>query len=294
MSEKSAMMSKDTPPLLSPPIPTYEEATSSTPTPERQALLGANLSRRNGYYQPPSVQSARSSEDSTANYPRNSSEDSDTDLEDEGLRREVEQMDMVDLDELEEGRRTRGKGWIGRILGFKRRMGRWKKWKWRPRWADGWGRGSGYSYSRLSMPSLPSVPEHYRPGCSVIARLLGLFLVIALGYGLFVFELMPNARNGMGQMFDPEGVRIYAQSQVNGSRIEEYLKHISSFDHMAGTEGSRYLGKWMQGLFWKSNMENVKMDKWVLMFWIFDGANMMQILCLSQLSETRWPTRCHH
>jgi N-acetylated-alpha-linked acidic dipeptidase len=260
MSEKMSM-SKDTPPLLSPPIPTYEEATSSTPTPERQSLLGSNLARRNGYYQPPSVQSARSSEDSTAHYPRNSSEDSDTDLEDEGLRREVEQMEMVDLEELEDGRRVRRKGWMGRILGFKRRLGRWKKWRWRPSFMDGWGMGSQYMYSRLSLPNLPSMPERYTPGCGVIARLVGLFVVIALGYALFVFELMPNARNGLGQMFDPEGVRMFAQSQVNGSRIEEYLKHITSFDHVAGTEGSRYLAKWMQGLFYKAGMDEVRLDE---------------------------------
>ncbi|KAF2432389.1 N-acetylated-alpha-linked acidic dipeptidase [Tothia fuscella] len=261
MSEKSAMMSKDTPPLLSPPIPTYEEATSSTPTHERENLLGTNLSRRNGYYQPPSVQSVRSSEDSTAIYPRNSSEDSDADLDDEGLRREVEQMGMVDLDELEEGRRRRGKGWVGKILGFKRRMGRWKKWRWRPGFTDGWA-GSGHTYSRINLPSLPSMPERYTPGCSVIARLLGLFIVIALGYALFVFELMPNARNAMGQMFDPEGIRVYAQAQVNRSRIEEHLRHIASFNHVAGTEGSRYLGKWIEGLFYKSSMEEVRMDKY--------------------------------
>ncbi|KAE9984673.1 hypothetical protein BLS_001668 [Venturia inaequalis] len=236
---------KGTPPLLSPPIPTYEEATtSSSPAPENQTLLSSNLGRRNGYYQQPSVQSARSSEDSLEHYPRNSSEGSDADPDDhEGLRREVEQMDLVDLDELEEqGRRSHGKGWVGRILGFKRRLGRWNKWSWRPRWTEGWGMGGSYLYSRLGVSSLPTItiPEEYTPQCSVIARLIGLFVIIALGYALFVFELMPNARNGLGQIFDPESVRAFAQSNVNGSRIEEYLRHVTSFDHIAGTEGSSY------------------------------------------------------
>jgi N-acetylated-alpha-linked acidic dipeptidase len=170
-------------------------------------------------------------------------------------------MEMVDLDELEDGRRMRRKGWMGRILGFKRRLGRWNKWRWRPRWTESWGMGTQYMYSRISMPNLPSMPERYTPGCAVIARLVGLFVVIALGYALFVFELMPNARNGLGQMFDPEGVRMYAQSQVNTSRIEEYLKHITSFDHVAGTEGSRYLAKWMQGLFYNAGMDEVRLDE---------------------------------
>jgi N-acetylated-alpha-linked acidic dipeptidase len=255
--------SKDTPTILSTPIPSYEEATSSTPTPESRTLLGSNLARRSGYYQPPSVQSARSSEDSLAHYPRNSSESEADEDDHEGLRREVEQMDLVDLDELEEGRRSHGKGWVGRLLGFKRRLGRWNKWRWRPRWAEGWGFGGSHMYSRLGMPSIPSVPERYTPQCSVIARLIGLFVIIALGYALFVFELMPNARNGLGQMFDPEGVRIFAQAQVNGSRIEDYLRHVTSFDHVAGTEGSRYLARWMQGLFWEAGMDEVRLDRYV-------------------------------
>jgi N-acetylated-alpha-linked acidic dipeptidase len=286
-------ISKGTPPLLSPPIPTYEEATtSSSPAPETQTLLSSNLGRRNGYYQQPSVQSARSSEDSLAHYPRNSSEDSEADPDDhEGLRREVEQMDLVDLDELEEqGRRSHGKGWVGRILGFKRRLGRWNKWSWRPRWTEGWGLGGSYVYSRLGMPSLPSIPQEYTPQCSVIARLIGLFLIIALGYALFVFELMPNARNGLGQIFDPESVRIFAQSNVNGSRIEEYLKHVTSFDHVAGTEGSRYLARWMQGLFVEAKMDEVTLDRYVMDLVVEIGiTDPIQLLRLPQLSQGRRP-----
>lgn len=130
---------------------------------------------------------------------------------------------------------------------------------------ESWGEGSSYVYSRLSIPSIPSIPERYTPGIPVIARLLGLFLIIALGYALFVFELLPNARNGLGQMmFDQESVRAFAQSHVNGSRIEEYLRHVTSFDHVAGTEGSLYLAKWMQGLFYTAGLDSVRMDEYVL------------------------------
>jgi hypothetical protein len=119
-------------------------------------------------------------------------------------------------------------------------------------------------YSRLtSIPSFPSLPERYTPGFPVIARLLGLFLIIGLGYALFVFELLPNARNGLGQMmFDQESVRAFAQAHVNGSRIEEYLRHVTSFDHIAGTEGSLYLAKWMQGIFYDAGMDTVQLEKY--------------------------------
>lgn len=124
---------------------------------------------------------------------------------------------------------------------------------------DGWGMGSSYMYSRIA-PSIPSMPGRDSFGCAVVGRLVGAFVLLALGYALFVFGIAPNAR-GMGQMFDPEGVRIYAQGQVNSSRIQEYLKHVSSYDHMAGTKGSQYLAKWMQKKFWEGGMDKARLDK---------------------------------
>ena len=266
MPEDRDSKSVYTPPLISPPIPSYEEATSSAPpadASEREGLLGSNLSRRNGYYQPPSVQSPRSSEDSLDGLTRHvrQDEDSDSDVDDvdEETRREVEQMDIMDVDDLEDGRRARGKGWVGRLLGFKRRLGR--SWS----WPSSWGAGTSYMYSRLtSVPSMPSVsiPESLRPGIPVLARLFGLFLLMGLGYALFVFELLPSARNGLGQiMFDQESVRQFAQGHVNGSRIEDYLRHVTSFDHVAGTEGSLYLAKWMQGIFADAGLDKARLDK---------------------------------
>jgi hypothetical protein len=118
-------------------------------------------------------------------------------------------------------------------------------------------------YSRLTaIPTLPSLPQR-STAVPIIARLLGLILIIGLGYALFVFELLPNARNSLGQMmFDQESVRSFAQAHVNGSRIEEYLRHVTSFDHIAGTEGSLYLAKWMQGIFYDAGMDNVRLDKY--------------------------------
>jgi hypothetical protein len=248
-----------TPPLISPPIPSYEEATSSAPQ-EREGLLGSNLSRRNGYYQPPSVQSPRTSEDSLDGLTRHVNDDDDSGDSDvdEETRREVEQMDIMDVDDLEDGRRARGKGWVGRLLGFKRRLGRWSP------WPSSWGAGTSYMYERLSsVPSVSlSIPESLRPGIPVLARIFGLFLLMGLGYALFVFELLPSARNGLGQMmFDQESVRQFAQGHVNSSRIEDYLRHVTSFDHVAGTEGSLYLAKWMQGIFVEAGLDSARLDK---------------------------------
>jgi N-acetylated-alpha-linked acidic dipeptidase len=261
----------------SPPIPTYEEATSSNPETER--LLGAELStstgasrRRHGYYQAPSFQSARSSEDSTTLPAPDSfsidSEDEETHSEssadsDEGLRREVEQMDVIDPVDLEEGYRIPRSGWKGRMLALKRRIGRWKKvWAWRrPVWVE---------HIHFPWPSWPERWKQYTPGFPVIARLMGLFLLITLGYAFFVFEVMPARRDQMGQMFDPEGVRIFAQEAVDGERIKEYLRRVTEYSHTAGTEGSELLAAKLREYMWSAGLDDVKVDTyvwWLISMW---------------------------
>ncbi|KAF2396206.1 Zn-dependent exopeptidase [Trichodelitschia bisporula] len=262
------MAPKPEDPSPSPPIPTYEEAISLFP-PEHQTLLGddcvpnsSSSRQRNGYYIPPSVQSARSSEDSTAYRFRRNSSDSDADSDSpppERLRRDVEEFDYLNPGELEEGSSgQRESGWKGRLQGFKRRMGRWRKGWWKPSFMEGWGLGQGSGYRWI--PSM-TVPQQYRPGCSLIARLCGLFIVITLGYALFVLEIMPNGRSAMGQMFDPEGVREFAQSSVNGTRIQEYLELLAGVDHMAGTKGNYYLAKHVANAFTNAGMDNVQTEQ---------------------------------
>jgi hypothetical protein len=50
----------------------------------------------------------------------------------------------------------------------------------------------------------------------------------------------------MGAHFDPESVRSFVQENIDGGNIARDLLHITSFDHVAGTEGDLYLAKWMQ------------------------------------------------
>jgi len=90
-----------------PPIPTYDEATSSRNVParlgpnetsddaERQGLLSPDVRvqsdprRRNGYYQAPSVQSVDDDGDSDLGSPVRESQDED-------LRQTMEEMDILD------------------------------------------------------------------------------------------------------------------------------------------------------------------------------------------------------
>jgi N-acetylated-alpha-linked acidic dipeptidase len=257
---------------LSPPIPSYEEATSAS----NPLLPHAGSSRHSGYYRNPTVESVRSSEDSLTS-PRHSidssaptslASDADSDLS-QGLRHDFDDLDDLDyeadgveLDELDDAtprRRRRRRAlnhnrWKGRLSQFRKRVGRWgKRWSWRPRWL-----------AAVGIPRLqcPDVPENWRPGASVVARLFGLFVLIGLGYALFMFAILPGARNNISSMFDPEAVRQFAQASVDVDRIRHYLHHVSSYDHIAGSKGSFYLAEWMKDIFWQSGMDDVKMEEY--------------------------------
>ena len=279
----------------SPPIPSYEQATSVS-----NPLLGAQSSpagsSRTGYHQP-SVQSIRSSEDSLCT-PRQSTESSPTSLDSdtnsdiyEGLRREVDDLDYegedYELEELENGslrrrrRRNSESRWKGTYYELRRRVDRWRKtwtWKW-PHWSS----------TGLVRWQCPDIPETWRPGASVIARVVGLIALIALGYALFIFAILPNARNGLAQMFDPEGVKQFAQGSVDAERLQGYLKHVTSFDHVAGSKGSFYLAEWMKDLFWKAGMDQVKLDEYqVYLNYAKEGGRRVAII---EPPELRWEAK---
>jgi len=246
----------------SPPIPTYEEATSSHPAPrlgpqeisddaERQGLLGHDLvaesssRRRNGYYHPPSVQSVRSSEDSGLESLVRESEDRE-------LRLEMEELEILDPESAEDGRVRRN-----------RLQGRFSK-----RFYSITNPFSRFHLPRLRWPSfgfswikskLPTIPDQYRPGWAIIARLCGLILIISLVYLLVVSEIMPNP--GFRQTPDPETVRQTALQSINPLRVEEDLKYITSYDHVGGTEGSYVLGQWIEGKFKEARMDSFTYDE---------------------------------
>lgn len=248
------------------PIPTYEEATSSrtharlgpqevSDDAERQGLLGSDLPResisrrRNGYYQPPSVQSVHSSDDEGSD-PGSPVDD----REDVALRAEMEEMDILDPESAEDERARRN-----------RLRGRFSK-----RFSQITDRLSSFHLPRIPWPSfgfgwlkdrMPSVSEEYRPGWAIILRLAVLILIISLMYLLIVSNIMPMGSGNFGQPFDNEWVRRQAQAGVQAGRIQENLKYISSFDHVGGSEGSFYIGQWIEGKFKESHMDSLSSDE---------------------------------
>jgi hypothetical protein len=260
------------------PIPTYEEATSrpssssnnyhgpsqSSDDAERQGLLGqpgANpRGRRPEGYRAPTVESARSSLDSRS--------DADSDLsvpemveEGQDARRRVEEFDFLEPGESEEGSRRQARLYHrARIRNkFTQHL-----------------TSLGATLSAIRMPSLRSlytpvaaadggdapapqpgswrervrgsvrVPEQLMLSGPTFAKLCGLFTIGALVWVLFALEVFPNTMGRMGIHFDPESVRSYVQEHIDAEAIQGYLYHITSFDHVAGTEGDLYLASWMK------------------------------------------------
>jgi len=251
-----------------PPILTYEQATSSrydtsrlgpnevSDDAERQGLLspdaqvgGSDQRRRHGYYQPPSVQSV---------------DDGDSELgspeDEEESRHIMEEMEILDPESAEEGRAGRNRSssrFSKRFYSITNsfssfhlpriRLPVWPA-KWRPDF-------------RFLTQRIPTIPEEYRPGWSVIARLFGLVLIVTLVYLLVASEVVPMG-GSFGAQFNPEWVRQAALDSVESWRIEKNLEYITSYDHIGGTEGSYVLGQWIEGKFKDSHMDTFTHDSY--------------------------------
>ncbi|KAI8936901.1 hypothetical protein NX059_006133 [Plenodomus lindquistii] len=257
MSEKHGYERAPSPP----PIPTYEEATSSrnaarlgpnevSDDAERQGLLGpnTNVTRRNGYYQAPSVQSVED-EDAGLGSPVRESQDEDS-------RQIMEEMEILDPESAEQGRSRRnrvGSRFSKRFYSITHTL-------------------SSFHLPRIPWPSwrpnfsfitdhLPTIPDEYRPGWAIVARLFGLIVIISLVYILIVSEVVPMG-GGFGTPFNPEWVRQFGLQSVQGSLIEKNLEYITSYDHIGGTEGSYVLGQWIEGKFKDAHMDTYTHDEY--------------------------------
>ena len=240
------------------PIPTYEEAilrpsssqsflgpTEVSHDAERQGLLGRTIPQHDGY-RAPTVESARSSLDflpSSAGSSRRGSA--------EGLQREMEQMEVLDPVVAGYPEGSRGHRLSKRITSLKQSL------------------SSIHLPFRQWLPSLEHLGARIPPlaqGCRVnwilVGRVFALLLVITLVWLLFVSNLFTiGKRQGTKQMFDPESVRIYVQSHINETYIRESAKHLTSFDHVAGTEGNFVLARWVEGLFSAARLENTGLER---------------------------------
>ena len=232
------------------PIPTYEEATSSRPSSsqsylgpaeisddaERQGLLGRNDSRvpaptrRPDGYRPPTVESARSSVDflsDSSDGGRSARQSA------EALRREISQLDVDDSQAL--GARGRAGG-----SSLSKRIGSLRLSSFRlpfPRWLP--------SFTSVRA-RLAEFPNPFKPANGILLiRFIALLFVLSLGYLVF-FTGVFRRRGADGQSFPAASVRSFVRERINSTKIMENLQHATQWDHMAGTEGSFYLAKWIE------------------------------------------------
>ena len=243
------------------PIPTYEEATSSRSTPslshlgpeevsddaERQGLLGSrNHAQSTGRwdgYQPPTVESVRSSLDFLASS-NASSERGSTD----SLRRELEQMDVEDP--MSSSQSTFSK----RFTTFRRTLSSLQL----PlrKYLPSFKFNFNFNWCRIPGPQ----SSQYR--CILILRVIAVFILAAVIYMLVVSDLFNlGQRLNLGQIYEPESVRIFVQSRINETNIAENLEMLTNFPHVAGTEGNYVLAEWMEQRFKAAGLEGVRKEQ---------------------------------
>ncbi|KAF2153814.1 glutamate carboxypeptidase 2 [Myriangium duriaei CBS 260.36] len=234
------------------PIPTYEEAIASRPSSsqthtgpeevsddaERQGLLGQPAPSGRGRYHAPTVESVRSSMDSDMYLPEVTGAEDEAEL----VRRDMEEMEFMDADHSPSRLRS----------GLSKRFS-----------------SLTHSLSAIRLPSFriiprawscptPSFPEGLAIPLSVIARLFGLAVIGVSVYLLFAFNIIPTRSQAVYQ-YDPESVRAFVQATAikRGDHVRDSLHYITSFDHVAGTEGDLFLAKWMHEKWEQAGIDKV-------------------------------------
>jgi hypothetical protein len=249
------------------PIPTYEEATSSRAVSdfgaENEALLeqhgassSASASRRRGDgYMPPTVESVRSSMESSFleefASPRSSAE---------SLRREMVQMEIMEAG-VEERRSSKWR------LSFSKRIHSISSSlsaislptvSWRNPF-----RNIHFSFRMPNIPSIPCCANIDQSAMIPIYRLLAILAALIVVYIILATDALgiPGAMDSayMGP-FDADSVRAFASREINKGNLRHWLEYISSFDHMAGTEGDYVLAKYLQGQYSSFGLKSERMQ----------------------------------
>ncbi|KAJ5093038.1 hypothetical protein N7456_008899 [Penicillium angulare] len=237
------------------PIPSYEEATAQPSSSrdnlgdgtdaERQGLLG----RQNSHYQPPTVESVRGSLDDLASSISGSSRGSV-----EELRRELDQMDVDDSATSSSSRPRLRHQFSKRFSTLTRTLSAIH----RPlqRYLP------DFSSFRFDF-SVSNIRGRMRDqGCLMLLRLFALLLVVTLVYVFFIGDIFNlNNRMIMGQTYSSSSVENFVQGNINDTHIAETLKHITSFPHIAGTEGSFYLAEWVEEAFHRAGFDAVEREE---------------------------------
>ncbi|KAL9015823.1 MAG: hypothetical protein Q9185_006790 [Variospora sp. 1 TL-2023] len=241
------------------PIPTYEEATSSRPPSsnshlgpeevshdaERQGLLGRGQSGQHNGYQPPTVQSARSSLDSLASSGAISHRSSVEALQ----QREIQQMEVEEPGDPN----SRAQRFSKRLTSLTHSLSSinlpFRQWL-----------PSG-QYMRARIPSILQ-GIRFQPNWIIVSRIFAVFLVLFIIWLFLVSGLFTGASRRMGYRFDPDSLRTYVQAHIDADNIRQNLQRTTQFDHIAGTKGDYFLAtELVEKTFLQAGLENVVLER---------------------------------
>ena len=244
------------------PIPSYDEAINSRPSSsqsflgpqevshdaERQGLLGRREGSALRGYQRPTAESVRSSMDDLL-----SSGDISREGSTEDLRRELQQMDIIEPSGHENSnihlltnsrlskRFTNFTHSLSSIhLPFR---------QWLPSWDYIKAKAGAFPFRGLAVNWI------------LLFRLFALVLVVFIIYLLFISDLF-KIRKGPGRMpSDPERLRTFVMENIQPSSIREFSRYLTSYDHMAGTAGSLSQAEFIEKIFTENNLEEVGLER---------------------------------
>ena len=236
------------------PIPTYEDAISrpsssqslgpeyTSQDAERQGLLLRRDPRE--AYRQPTVESARSSLDLDGALPSSGATSRYGSTEE--LRREIDQMDILEPQQENQQSMVRGRlsKRISSLTQTLSSLNLPQIQHWLPSW----------SHIKSRIPDL-------KLNWIMFSRFFALMLVLSLVYLLFVSNLFGVRSKGPGsKYFDPEALRNYIKDHIEETRIRENLVYITNYTHVAGTSGGRTLTQYVEASFAK-HLQDVELER---------------------------------
>ena len=124
----------------------------------------------------------------------------------------------------------------------------------------------GVSWPRMRIPELPCFSGFSKEAMLPIYRILAVIAALIVVYILLATDSFSftEAVEYSGP-YAPETVRHYAEQNIDRGRMRHWLEYISSFDHIAGTEGDLVLAKYVQGQFASFGLRTERMEYDVLL-----------------------------
>lgn len=118
-----------------------------------------------------------------------------------------------------------------------------------------------FSIPRPSFERIRSCTPENSPILVFIARCLLVLVLLGATYFL-IMMIVPTQRVQVNSLYDAESLRAYIQSHVSEERIERFLARMTSFDHVAGTQGDYTSAKYVEALFEASKLEHVELNEY--------------------------------